>query len=409
MPNKLRGLRFDQAANLVDAPANPGAKIVLFKRASQPSVGAVHVDSPDWKKQDVDHFKTHRPTKPVPAASKAAAKEPPVSKKAQTRKRNRVVKRVASRIAALIAKDAEAGPLKDWASQEETEPAHKPGAPVPSGPAAPSKEADAAHKEAEAAHATMKAHALKLGEAIAAYGDTSKLSDNHPVHSLKALHSELTQKVAAHEAAMKEAEAHKQAEAEAEARKAAEAEAEADADAGDDDDDDDDDDGDGPTVNKRQVTQIQKQLVDLQKKADAAEKRAADAEKIAKGERELRELEGEKTVLRKFAHMRIDVEKEAGTFLKLRTSDKSLYDQMIAKLASSNEIVKKAEQVLAQDIGSDAHGGGASAWAVIEAEADKLVQKSDKPISREKAIDRVMKLRPDLVREYNAEKNGTRQ
>ena len=60
MASKLTDLRFDQAANLVDDPANPHAKIVLFKRAvkkDQPSVGSVHVNTPDWKTKDAAYFK----------------------------------------------------------------------------------------------------------------------------------------------------------------------------------------------------------------------------------------------------------------------------------------------------------------------------------------------------------------
>ena len=59
MASKLTSLRFDQAANLVDDPANPHAKIMLFKRVekAQPSAVAVHVDSPDWLKKDAEYFR----------------------------------------------------------------------------------------------------------------------------------------------------------------------------------------------------------------------------------------------------------------------------------------------------------------------------------------------------------------
>lgn len=41
-----------------------------------------------------------------------------------------------------------------------------------------------------------------------------------------------------------------------------------------------------------------------------------------------------------------------------------------------------------------------AAWDQIEAEADKLVSKSSAPMSREKAIDRVLKSPLDLARAY---------
>jgi hypothetical protein len=59
MANKLTNLRFTQAPSLVDDPANPHARVMLVKRAvkkEQPSIGMVHVDSPDWRLQDTAHF-----------------------------------------------------------------------------------------------------------------------------------------------------------------------------------------------------------------------------------------------------------------------------------------------------------------------------------------------------------------
>ncbi len=63
MATKLVSLRFDQAANLVDDPANQHAKVMLFKRQevkNQPSSSSVHVDSPDWLKKDADYIATKR-------------------------------------------------------------------------------------------------------------------------------------------------------------------------------------------------------------------------------------------------------------------------------------------------------------------------------------------------------------
>ena len=44
-----------------------------------------------------------------------------------------------------------------------------------------------------------------------------------------------------------------------------------------------------------------------------------------------------------------------------------------------------------------------AAWREIEAEADALESKSNRPLSREQAIDRTMRARPDLVRKYYGE------
>lgn len=62
MATKLTSLRFDQAANLVDDPANQHSKVMLFKRVTknQPAAGAVHVDSTDWLKKDADYIAAKR-------------------------------------------------------------------------------------------------------------------------------------------------------------------------------------------------------------------------------------------------------------------------------------------------------------------------------------------------------------
>ena len=63
MANKLTSLRCDQAANLVDDPANPKAVITLFKRMAkteQPALGQTHVDTSDWRKNDAAYLATKR-------------------------------------------------------------------------------------------------------------------------------------------------------------------------------------------------------------------------------------------------------------------------------------------------------------------------------------------------------------
>ena len=343
MANKLRALKLERI-DLVDEPANIKSRVVLVKRADvtkeQPSTGQVHVNRPDWLAKEAAYL-----------AEKRALfdKEHPVTK--------------TSFIAKLAALFKSAGPLQDWASQEEGEPEQKEG-------------------EAEGVASALKAHADKLGEAIAAYGDGAGLAADHPYHKLKALHAELCNKLA-------EAESTKEA-----ARKAAEGEGEAEADA----------DAEG-RVQKMRVD-LEKQIVDLRKKAEAAEQRAIEAEKIAKAERDARDLEGEKTTLRKFRHVTIDIDKDAPMFQKLRMSDKALYDATMAKLSAAEEVAKKSE-ALERELGSDAHGAASgSAWAAIEAEADKVIAKGEKGMTREKAIDYVMKHRTDLVRAYKAEESG---
>ena len=147
---------------------------------------------------------------------------------------------------------------------------------------------------------------------------------------------------------------------------------------------------------------VDKKIVEMQKRIDAAEKRAGEAEKIAKSERDARDLDQEKTTLRKFRHVTVDVEKDADIFRKLRNSDKTAYDLVMAKLSAAEAIGKKGDD-LQRDLGSPLGGGNTgTAWAEIEAEADKLVSK-DKSMTKEKAVAKILETRHDLAKRYYAE------
>lgn len=358
MATKLRGLRFDQAANLVDDPANPSARVVLTKSAT--AVASAERDA-------AAAFAVL-----ARSAARAASPKESIVKKNKPAQTATLFKRF---VAFLKDAEAEAGvppPAPHAGAQPPA--AHEPPAPPP-----------------DTSHEDLQGFTTKLAEAIAAYGDTSKLPENHPVHSLKALHKEACDKLAAHSAA-------KSAEAEA-ARKAAEAEAEA----------DDDADAMPPDGAAPEMGEVTKSLVDLKKAVKDANARADAAEKIAKAERDLRELGDVKTTLRKFKHVPFDVEKEAAIFKKLQDSDKASYDAVIEKLNAAEAQAKLAKS-LETDLGSPLHGiNPDGAWAQIEAEAEKIVAKGDKGMTKHKAIDLVMKKRPDLVTKHYAETTGSVQ
>jgi hypothetical protein len=225
---------------------------------------------------------------------------------------------------------------------------------------------------------TCRSPCDKLAAAIAAYGDGAGLAADHPLHALKALHKDMTDKLAARTAKAA-------ADEEEKANKAAAAE--------------------GDDVTKAAIQEeVNKALSDVTKKLEAAEKRATDAETIAKSERELREVEAEKSTLRKFAHVTVDVEKDAPVLAKMRATDKPGYDFLISKMEAADAVAKKAA-LLMKDLGSPLAGDAQTAWAEIEAEAAKIVEKNAN-MTQEKAIAKVMELRPDLVTKYNAEKSG---
>ena len=236
-----------------------------------------------------------------------------------------------------------------------------------------------ANTEQPGAEHPLKAFSDKLKAAMAAYGDGAGLAADHPLHALKALEKEMDDVMCA-----------------ATAKAAADKEAAAKAAAEPDEEDD---------VTKAAIqTEVNKALEGVNKKLADAEARATASEAVAKAAREAQEVEVEKTALRKFRHVTVDVEKDAPLFAKMRAADKATYDFMIAKLDAAEAVTKKAN-LLEQDLGSPLGGGGQTAWAEIEAEAAKVVAKGE-GMTIEKAIDRVMKDRPELVKRYKAEQSG---
>jgi len=226
----------------------------------------------------------------------------------------------------------------------------------------------------------LKAYCDKLGAAMAAYGDGAGLAADHPLHALKALHKEMNDVMAS---ATAKAAADKEA-----TEKAAKPE-------------------EGDDVTKANIqTEVEKGLADIRKQLDAANERVAKAEAVSKADREAREVEVEKTTLRKFRHVTVDVDKDAPMFAKMRATDQPAYDFMIAQLNAAEAVAKKSGE-LERDLGSPMGGGNQTAWAEIEAEAAKIVAKGEKGLTIEKAIDQAMKNNPELVKRYKAETAGS--
>lgn len=453
MASLLRRFILDRI-DLVDAPANPGARVVLLKRDSTakdaPGLGSVHVPSPEIRKdaptktEDGVAFPAgayaYVPDPKSPSSWKLRLWESPTAKETAAQvgravaalgkgfrgekvqipasdlagvKRKvlaawhrvnpdakpddvpSVLKRspnvaktnILKRIATYIAKEAEAGALSDWAAEEETEPQHA--------------ESTGA-KDAGYSMGALKAHHEELGAAIKSFGDPSKLPADHPVHKLMSSHKALGDRIAEHEA--KEAAA---------AAKRKDAEVEADADAGLEDVMHAVGEPYGPQTGKPGVAKaiakaifgrVNGRMTAIEKRAVDAEARAEKAEKIAKAEKDARDLEGVRVDLRKCAKAGVDADKDAAEFLALKQASPAVYDKTIEKLNATAAQVTKADE-LQRELGSnrDDMTGEGTAWGVIEAEADKIVAKGDKGMTKHKAIDLVMKKRPDLVRKYYKE------
>lgn len=227
----------------------------------------------------------------------------------------------------------------------------------------------------------------KLGNAIKAYGDGAGLAADHPFHALKALHGDMV----THCDQMKQAAVPTEP----------------------DDDEGGDffgDDDVAAGIAKSVDAAVTKATVDLRKSLDeanvaltVANKRAADQEAVAKAAQAASALDAQKTFLRKYKHVPVDIEKEASFFQSLADKDKAAYDGLIAKMDAAEAIAAKSG-VLEAELGTSRGGGNAgTAWAEIEAEAAKLIEKDGRKISKAKAIDIVMKKRSDLVKRYYEE------
>jgi hypothetical protein len=364
----------------VDEPANPKAHVVLYKRApvekEQPASGAVHIDRPDWlvsekavmdagtrsnlpdsafaavwtdadgKKQrklpyrhadgsiDLPHLRN--------ALSRISQTDMPSSvrgtarRKLDAAKEQHMKKTFLSKLREFITGvEKEAGPLSEWAEQEESEPEHATGMTE-----------------------KLAAYCAKLGEAISGYGD-GEFPPEHPVHSLKALFKEMGDTVSACNKAAETAKAAAVAKAAA----------------------------DNIEISKREV-ELEKKLVETEK-ALAVERDAAALAKVS-------------TELRKFSHVSVNPDADAPIFKKLADTDKPAYDRVIELLSGANAAVEKGG--LTKEIGSSQPGDGKVAdvaWAAIEAEAATMVA-ADPKVTKAKAIDIVMKKRPDLVKQHLA-------
>lgn len=239
-------------------------------------------------------------------------------------------------------------------------------------------EAEGAMKEAEGAapamHPThldaLRGHVQKLTDAIAAYGE-AELPAEHPVHSLKALHKEMSDYLKEAESACKEAEGESEAEGEAEA----EAEGE---------------------MPEGHVTKskVNKREVELAKKLESVEK--ALGEQIEKAA-----LAEQSAELRKFRGVSVNPETDAPIFKSLKTVQPETYARVMEILKAADESVATSG-VLTSTLGSPNAGApiNESAWAEIEKEAESLVQKSETKLTKAQAIDVVMKKRPDLVKRH---------
>lgn len=266
----------------------------------------------------------------------------------------------------LVSFGKAAGALVDWAQQEETEAEH-----AEKSPSSP-----------------IAMFCDKLASALSAYGN-EELPPEHPATALKALYKEMSDFVAAGAAPAGNSSAPPFGDSAAPPFGKSD---------------------DAPPIGEPPAevpAPIVEPPVSPAPPADDVEKsdlkkRLADAEAIIKAERDTRALADMKTVLKSITTVAINPDADAPLFKRMQETDSVAYSRVM-------EILKGADAAgaLSREIGSPLPGDKASgnvAWTTIEAEAETL-RKSDPTgkITKHQAIDIIMKRRPDLVKQHNAE------
>jgi hypothetical protein len=220
----------------------------------------------------------------------------------------------------------------------------------------------------------FKAFHEKLGKAIAPYGDGAGLPSDHPLHALKALHKEMFEMMAG--CGMTKSEEPPAAEV--------------------------------PPVEVPpvEVPPAEPTPEDVEKAAKLVdlEKKLADTEAVLKSERDATALAAEVTLLKSIKLVSVNPEADAPLFKSLKEANLPVYTRIMELIKGADAVVN-ATEALTTPVGSPLPGdsqSGKTAWLQIEAEAEVL-RKEDSKITKAKAIDIVMKKRPDLVAKHNAE------
>lgn len=233
---------------------------------------------------------------------------------------------------------------------------------------------------------TMKAFHSKLSSALSVYGAGDGLPADHPFHTLKALDKEMGDYISANCGTTKSEDPP------VETPPAVEPPVEA-----------------PPAVEVPVVAEeppVEKAEDPIAKRLEELEKRAKDAEEALAIEKDANVVKAHVEVLKGLSSISVNPETDGPLFKSLSETNKAAYDRVMELLRGA-DAVAEFSNLLSKQLGSDLPGDKTSsntAWSRIEAEADELRKtESGKKISKHQAIDIVMKRRPDLVKQHNAE------
>lgn len=145
---------------------------------------------------------------------------------------------------------------------------------------------------------------------------------------------------------------------------------------------------------------VRKVVEDARKEAAEARKQAEDAQSVAKAEREARVMAEFTKRAEALTHLPAKPEDFAKVLKSLHEAAPEAFAAVEKVLQGANEALKQSD--LFREVGKGGSGTGGSAMAEIEAVAAEL-QKADPQLTREQAIEKVMNQRPDLVKKYREE------
>lgn len=159
------------------------------------------------------------------------------------------------------------------------------------------------------------------------------------------------------------------------------------------------DDGNKPEL-PPEVQAILKQQND---ELTAVKKQAEESAAALKTERDARELQGWVEKARnELSHFPGKSAEDLGRVLKaLHDVNPDLAKEQFEQMKTASETIKKSALISEAGTFGSAGNGAGSAWDQIQKMADSMIQKSEDPrFSKEKALSKVMELRPDLYQRY---------
>ncbi len=361
-PGLLRNLRFKRVS-LVDSGANydaktgDGAHIMLYKAkdpiAKGPGLGSVHVDSPDWDHDDQDEYEkatlSGDSRRELPDSSFAA-----VWTDSQGKKHRKLPIHDAGHLAAARGRiDAADIPADVKAAARRKIEGHS---------ATPTKKETPVKKSI-------------VERLVGLFGETDVEKRNkEAAEILKAVSHDPDAEVCKCEDCM---------------QKALDA----------DKDKDKNPFGKQVVALEKQATELQKTNTELKKRNDELAA-AIEVEKSNRLDNEMR------TFLKSFKATPFVLEgadSDVPRFRKMKEADPVGFERQMTLLKSQDALIAKS--VAFDNIGVNGGGAGASAWNMIVAEADKIMEKDTKGLTQEQAQDLVMKRRPDLFQKYREETN----